>query len=143
MQLKRYEYKADQGESIKRSWKVPVTSWLTLDEFVIDGATEPSSWKPHTGRLVIKFTLMFIIGALDIIWNVYWGINSDPFFSITPRSSKQTTLTVRNLSSELNVFEGRKEQEESSVCASVSPKSQEITAVPPTSDKEDEELQVC
>lgn len=110
VQLKRYEYKADQGESIKRSWKVPVTNWLTLDEYVVEDATSPSPWKPHSG-------------------------------SITPRSSKQTTLTVRNLSSELNVSEGRKEQEDFAVSASVSPKSQGVTAAPPTSDKEDEELQ--
>lgn len=50
VQLKRYEYKADQGESIKRSWRVPVTRWLSLDEYVAQDVSGPSLWSPHSGR---------------------------------------------------------------------------------------------
>ncbi|MPC65695.1 Ubiquitin carboxyl-terminal hydrolase 37 [Portunus trituberculatus] len=110
VQLKRYEYKADQGESIKRSWRVPITRWLNLDDYVCD-ATPPSLWSPQSA-------------------------------SIIPRASKQTTLTVRNLSSELNVCEGRKEQEEPSVCSSSIIRPAENPIPLPSSDKEDEELQV-
>lgn len=109
VQLKRYEYKADQGESIKRSWRVPITRWLNLDNYVCD-VTPPSLWSPQSEN-------------------------------IAPRASKQTTLTVRNLSSELNVCEGRKEQEEPPTCSPSNTRPVENPIPLPSSDKEDEELQ--
>ncbi|CAL4173051.1 unnamed protein product, partial [Meganyctiphanes norvegica] len=58
--------------------------------------------------------------------------------SIVPKAPKQATLTVRNLSSELNVID---KKEENSKEQAVSPiKPPEITA-PPSAEQEDEELQ--
>ncbi|KAK4319167.1 hypothetical protein Pmani_009869 [Petrolisthes manimaculis] len=111
IQLKRYEYKAEQHESIKRSSRVQVNKWLTLDSHMTDLTSSPSYWDPHTSSLV------------------------------TPRSPKQATLTVRNLSSELNVCEGVKDQDELPDLSSPSKVSGSMITQTSAADKEEEELQ--
>lgn len=109
IQLKRYEYKPEQCESIKMSSKVIVNRWITLDDFIVEGVTGPSKWNPEA-----KST------------------------SQNGENSKQTTLTVRNLSSELNICNSK---EEEGILPSLSPVKAAGDSNTATVD-EDEELQM-
>ncbi|XP_042215439.1 ubiquitin carboxyl-terminal hydrolase 37-like [Homarus americanus] len=109
IQLKRYEYKPEQHESVKMSSRVRINRWLSLNSYLTSDGCGPSHWSPQTGSYV------------------------------TPRTPKQATLTVRNLSSELNMCDGKKDEEELPCFLSPAKPSGSFTAT--TSDKEDEELQ--
>ncbi|KAK7076772.1 hypothetical protein SK128_022077 [Halocaridina rubra] len=104
IQLKRYEYKPEQHESIKMSSKVLVNRWICLDQFLMDDAVGPSQWNPE---------------------------NTSPSKALKP-----PTLSVRNLSSELNTCDSKGEEFISS--------SSNVTegSALPTPDNEDEELQL-
>ncbi|XP_042859733.1 ubiquitin carboxyl-terminal hydrolase 37-like isoform X2 [Penaeus japonicus] len=108
VQLKRYEYKPEQCESIKMSSRVHVSRWITLDPYLTGDVEGPSAWNPNS------------------------------ISTIVPRTPKQPTLTVRNLSSELNVCDSKKEKEEVCMASPVKAAVNVPVAIP---DNEDEELQ--
>nr|XP_045626090.1 CWF19-like protein 2 [Procambarus clarkii] len=109
VQLKRYEYKPEQCESVKMSSRVRVNRWISLDSYMTSDGSGPSHWQPQVGSCV------------------------------TPRTPKQPTLTVRNLSSELNMCDGKKEEEQ--LPDLVSPAKPFGSATASATENEDEELQ--
>ncbi|KAK8736718.1 hypothetical protein OTU49_004614 [Cherax quadricarinatus] len=109
IQLKRYEYKPEQRESVKMSSRVQINRWINLDSYMTSDGCGPKHWHPKFGSCV------------------------------TPRTPKQATLTVRNLSSELNVCEGKKEEEE--LPDLISPAKPFGSTTASAADKEDQELQ--
>ncbi|XP_068231534.1 ubiquitin carboxyl-terminal hydrolase 37-like [Palaemon carinicauda] len=111
IQLKRYKYKPEQCESIKMSSKVLVNRWITLDDFIVESVAGPSHWNPET-----KSTSQLV------------------------ENPKQATLTVRNLSSELNICSS-KEKEDDGILPSISPVKIADNSTAATVD-EDEELQM-
>ncbi|XP_037778752.1 LOW QUALITY PROTEIN: ubiquitin carboxyl-terminal hydrolase 37-like [Penaeus monodon] len=108
VQLKRYEYKPEQCESIKMSSRVHINRWITLDPYLTGDVEGPSPWSPNSVSTIV------------------------------PRPPKQATLTVRNLSSELNVCESKKDKEELCLTSPVKAAANVPIAIP---DNEDEELQ--
>lgn len=108
IQLKRYEYKTELCESIKMSSKVHVNRWICLDNFMTDDVAGPSQWNPESGSVQ------------------------------TTHDPKESTLTVRNLSSELNKCNPKEEEE----LPSLSPVKPFIGVSSSVPDNEDEELQM-
>ncbi|XP_071519473.1 ubiquitin carboxyl-terminal hydrolase 37-like isoform X1 [Panulirus ornatus] len=109
IQLKRYEYKPEQQESVKMSSCVHVNRWISLESHMTDEVQGPLLWNPQSSSYAI------------------------------PRTPKQATLTVRNLSSELNMCDEKKEMEELPCLTSPAKPSGSVTAT--LANKEDEELQ--
>lgn len=50
VQLKRYEYKPEQCESIKMSSRVHINRWITLDPYLTGDVEGPSPWSPNSVR---------------------------------------------------------------------------------------------